>query len=818
MKKLSLILILSLLITSCSQFATSDYAQRLPASATDEISYYLAVDKFKYYIQEYSVAMEGKIPEDIIHELRSVTIQDIIAKKYSSADLEDAQAYDDLIYDHLKEKGLVNGTKKEDLKWNYNFFRNKLNEAFVLTPSKYDISLSLESGEKATEREIPVEKALYAVDEMTLDSGHYISNRTTRAIFWEAIENNRTIEFHMGDSREFLKTLKAQGGNILYEVRPLAKNYNKIFIVQYPGEKEFRYAITNIGGHDRLNHLTNQLSLSNLSGGNLKTKVVIKGDLTKFHDARAEEHILQLQHLPKADRVIIGQKESIDGKFNIFWKMNAINQLYEEDPSQFSSIDKALLDKYMKVREASMENIFKDKKIVEDVFAAFEEYFAENPNKAPAKFKIFNYDNFTIEMCDYIFKSKTGKSVRWRVVSNVWGDEIVPIARAFKATGHTNVTYMGTAGAFANKGFKVGDLVIPNAVVASDKKLDVKNTPMKIEGAKYGGSVEHVGSPFEETTTWLKKAQARSEFVEVETSYLREIFNGPGDNVEMYLLISDILGSETETLANATSAKRKNAQNKLLAELFRRDAGSIPAPFNITTKTADETLKDIINEVLAKKGAAYRYHVFSEMKGTKNPTAQMVEAVAAKEAAYSDSILIDRLVKGGEVINDIKQKTGVDFEVGFNKDLINGKWSPKTDKLNLVILPKNAKDVAAVEKQIKAILEKNPELAKFMDVKASAVLEGADLVKSKLPQKIDPDILLKIYTYAGFTSSGLYKSVTYNGNVTFDFMPTSVFKSADGIFTPGVATAVSTTPSKVLPTSVGGTCEDMMANFLKVIY
>ena len=70
---------------------------------------------------------------------------------------------------------------------------------------------------------------------MTLDSGHYISNRTTRAIFWEAIENERTIEFHLGDSREFLKGLKEQNGEILYEVKPLAKNYNKIFIVKYPG-------------------------------------------------------------------------------------------------------------------------------------------------------------------------------------------------------------------------------------------------------------------------------------------------------------------------------------------------------------------------------------------------------------------------------------------------------------------------------------------------------------------------------------------------------------------------------------------------------
>jgi hypothetical protein len=318
----SLLLILSLFLTSCSQWqwASVDNAQRLPASELEEIEYYLSIDKFKYYINEYSVAQEGKIPDEIITYLRSISIKDIMEMGLEDK-ISQSSAYDGIIYSLLKEKELTKGVTKEQLSWNYNFFKNKLDEAFSLSPSKLDIDLSLTSTNTNVNGGSSIVPAALEAEDMTLDSGHYISNRTTRAIFWEAVENNRPIEFHLGDSREFLKDLKDKNGEILYEVKPLAKNYNKIYIIQYPGEKTYRYAITNIGGQDRLDHLTNQISLSNFNNQKLKTKILVKGDIKKFHEAKAQEHAMQLRLLPQADRVIIGQKESIDGKFGLFCKV-----------------------------------------------------------------------------------------------------------------------------------------------------------------------------------------------------------------------------------------------------------------------------------------------------------------------------------------------------------------------------------------------------------------------------------------------------------------------------------------------------------------
>ena len=70
--------------------------------------------------------MDGKVPEEIITELKSISIEDILKMGFSHSDLEDANNYDQIIFDHLKSKGLIKNVKQADLKWNYNFFRNKL--------------------------------------------------------------------------------------------------------------------------------------------------------------------------------------------------------------------------------------------------------------------------------------------------------------------------------------------------------------------------------------------------------------------------------------------------------------------------------------------------------------------------------------------------------------------------------------------------------------------------------------------------------------------------------------------------------------------
>ncbi len=820
MKSLIMILLSLLLVfTSCSthfgNFEVKESTERsMSDDRFDDLSYYLSIDKFKYYINEYTFALEEKIPNEIQVHLRSLSVNDLLALNLSRTKLLKAANYDELIYQYLKSKNLLFGKKPAELAWGYNFFKNKLDEGFQLAPSRLDIELQITGIESPTAREIPIDATIYTPDEMTLDSGHYISNRTTRAVFWEAIENDRTVEFHLGDAREFLKTLKTQGGEILYTVKPLARSYNKIYVVKYPGESEFRYAITNIGGADRLAHLTHQLSLSNFKNYNRATKVVVKGDVKKFHEIRLHEHIMQLKLLPAADRVIIGQKESIDGKFYIFWKMRALKNLYDDDPARFNQANPELIRKFKNLEAAPFETVFKDKKVVEDLFAFFENTLTEDSKYAPPKFKMYNYDNFTIEMADYVFKNHSGKEIRWRVISNVWGDEVLPIARALKATGHNKIVYMGTAGAFANKGYKVGDLVIPNAVYIGDSKRKIQAETMQIEIAKYGGAVEHVGSPFEETKSWLAMARERSEFVEIETSYLREVFNGKTDNLEMYLLISDILGSDSETLAHATSSKRKNSQNKLLAELFARDTKQPPVPAVQKVTTALEKLKALIEKVLTKKGIAFRYYVFSLLKNKPNVTERVVLETAEAAETFSDKLILDELSRAGEILEKLKIQIpsfSSDILTYLNHSVIDGTWNPKSKKLSLTLVTVN--DTAAKKRplieELTSLKATSPTLFKNIDIEIDSAAPKHSFTKIPLPLKLDSDVIVKIYTTSAFANYGLTQTTTINGGISLTMLPTKNLA--------GAVKTISEFISNDTTSNQKSSCVEEVSSILKII-
>jgi hypothetical protein len=293
---------------------------------------------------------------------------------------------------------------------------------------------------------------------------------------------------------------------------------------------------------------------------------------------------------------------------------------------------------------------------------------------------------------------------------------------------------------------------------------------MKIEGAKYGGNVEHVGSPFEETKNWLAAARLKSDFVEVETSYLQEIFNGPNDHLEIYLLISDILGSDTETLANATSGKRKNSQNRLLASLFERDSHSPPTPTITKVAGPVEIKRNLILNALPKKSVAYRYYVFSKLKNSTITNEEEIIKLFEKDPTFTDKYLLDRLVLMGELLQDLH----FNYEIAFSKSLVAGTWNPKSEKMLVVLKVKNATDEKSLQDLLHTHRDFTDKISTFADFKVSTSVDSPDLVWMKKPATVDPDFFVKIYSQAGFLNEGLYHSITYNGNITLDMLPTKV--------------------------------------------
>ncbi|TNE99072.1 MAG: hypothetical protein EP326_08730 [Deltaproteobacteria bacterium] len=777
------LLILSLFITSCSSFQNSSFnlfGFRTIAGIEDDLQYYLGVDRFHYYITEYSHNMEGKIPEDAMAAIKKISAKQLFAEGYTVDQLKNAHNYDKMITDWLKKYHPEISFNQTDMQWGYNFLKNKLNEAFAVKETKLKGDLVNPDFAPTPARPQVLTIANINPEELTLDSGHYISNRTTRAMFWEAAETGKTVEFHLGDSREFMKHIQQSGAEVIAEINPMAANYNKQFVVKYPGENTYRYAVTNIGGADRLEHMIHSLALSNLAGGNLQNKVVVHGDLQEFHKRMTAKLTEQMEHLPNADRVIIGQRGAIDGQFNLFWKLQGLQNMYEQDPTklklrvgadQFEQIE----DMFEKTSSPKF-SVHDHKKVIEKNYEKVKGLVEADPNMMPAIYKQFDYDTTQVQMTDFVFKNSQGKSVRWRVLGNVWGDEVVPLAQALKNTGHKEITYIGTAGAVPGKGYKVGDLVVPAYVQDGTSKLRVHGDVMDIDLAKVGGAVEHVGSPFEETFDWLDLVKQRSDFVEIESSYLRRIFNGTDDNLRFYLLISDILGSEGETLASASSSKRRKALNAILDTMFARDKAKIPKPVDVPLNSAHMKLRSLIDKLYNKKGKVFQHYVQSHFKGKPVPSEEALKSFVDSVDNFSDDFFSKRVVSTSEVLSYIVRDISENLPVptlGVSQEFLDGAWHPKTDKLKVQIYSSNTE----ILEQYRQIVEKYEDaigdISKWAEIEVVRGPPPEGMVALKATNNIEPDYLVKAFTRASFMQGGLDYDVTYNGALKYHILPTN---------------------------------------------
>lgn len=776
----AILLCLGLIVSACSERGGQDrqLVSREIASAEEGLEKLLGIDRFHYYINELAAFKEGKLEDEAIDALRKISPNDLIAEGYSLKQLNRSQNYDALIFNFLKEHYPSLNIKKLEIVWNYNFFKNKLNEGFILKPTKMEDLLYHDDFVVPGEKESKLTITNINPDKLTLDSGHYISNRTTRAAFWDAVQRDRQVEFHLGDSREFLKNISSNKAEILYEIKPLARNYNKMFLVKYPGESKYRIAITNIGGADRLQHMIHQLSLSKLSTKQLKNKVVIYGNLEEFHERLFKKTLGQLRHLPHADRVIIGQKGAIDKVFNTHWKIEGLRGLYSKNKNILENkIGAELLADLESILSADDQDysVFDIKKKVETSYEKVKEIIEKDDSLRPPSFKKFGSNNTTTEMADYVFKNKLGKEIRWRVIGNVWGDEIVPLARALKKSGNNHVTYMGTTGALPGKGYEVGDLVIPESARDAKGKVQFRGNAMEIEGAKTGGIVEHVASPFDETQSWLKKATAQSDMVEIETNYLARIFNGADDHMRAYLLVSDVLGTEGESLAHASSSKRRKSLNSLLNALLKRDMAVSPRVVHEVYDTKIEKLRAMIDELFAKKGATFRYYLFSHFKNKPLPELEDIKTFESNALNFSDKFFSQKVVSSSEALSNIVRRiTEADAmpKIGLDRDFIDGRWHPKDGNIKIQIYASSAAQEVRFKSVMKEFSEMIGNVSSWSQFEVVRGPPSADFVSVKPASYIDQDFLVKVYAEAGLRQAGLDYEITYNGNIKYSFLPT----------------------------------------------
>ena len=715
------ILILQLLIP------LSLYAE---APDTSQLQGLLDLDRFEAYTELWAGTLKGRGQGEAAEAIQKLTAEDFLAMNLDKKKLADAMNYDGLIVDVLKTKYPQIKFRPADLAWEYNFLKRKLNDAYKVGPYKPrssapEIPVASSPDQLPPTRETtltPLE-----ADQVLLDVGGYSSDRTTRAVFWEASNTGRRIELHVGTAGDFQQTMALRGSRVLGEVDTKARNYNPIYLVQDPGEKGFHYAVTELSGADRVKHFQLQSALLRWQRPDGKLAdpppVTVVGDAAAHLAAEERTLTSVLRNVPRADHVVIGQKGAFERTFGSMGKIRAILDLKAKDPAGFG---KLFSDKELKIvaRGADAGNDVSEfvMKYASDIDKLYEKatpLLTQNDLLAKP-FNVFNYDRGSYEMSDYVMLGEDGKPQRWRIFSNVWGDEVLPIARALKATEYNHVNYMGTAGAFPNSGLKVGDLVMPNS--ATDREGNVfkitHDSDITPAGAKEVNSVMNVQSPFEETRDWLAKASKGGQVVEVETSYLASVFNGPNDRLNVMLLVSDVVGSEDETLAAANSSSRRRAQIAAITEVIEEadvaTAAAIPVP-------RTDKISGWLSEIVPNRDPASAVQLYREatLRGiaSKPDMEVFIKSQKSFTTAKLENVLTEAQLRRESLLRALRDAK-LSPEISVAGSFLDGRFNPSLGGVEIHL----KSDPASASKlnQILADLAKSDkDFAKYLKVTGS---------------------------------------------------------------------------------------------------
>ncbi len=651
-----------------------------------EIEYLLAIDRFDYFRQSFIDAQHKKLSPTTLTELKNVKIEDIIAIKASQVELENIDLWPELLQRVLRHLKPHTKVTIHELTWTYRFFMKKLTERYQAKPIKVKRT---KISDKPSIIHLPhvIHRSVPKITggKILLDTNKYISEKTSRAIYWHAIKNKIQIQLMVGTEKDFNDFIQSSKHEIIAEISPFARNYNKIFLTFDQNTKKYQFIINQISGNDRLIHLMLQLRLVEFYHQNYFTHFT---NVTIYNSPKdfltEQEHILTdlYSRLPEADLIIIGQKGAFE---NALENASIIHHLARQ--YQLNTNNKFLNAKVEKLlNQANDQSAFlllaaaPLKSTLEDLVSTVEQ-------AKPDLHQAMHSQQSSHEFTDYIINDQNSNKMRIRLISAVWGDEIIPIAKAIRKSGNDTVVYIGTAGALKDKDLKVGDLVAGESVLThSEQEIEFYTEHLqsqRIRKVKVG----QVNSPFQETEQWLNDGQKLFDIVEVETGYLRE-YLGPFVNLKSYFLISDVVGSEHESLASAASSasKRKRSQLKLIDDTFSQVNAKAPAYKNENTDLRTEFQK-LIDKIQALKPNRDLISVFQTAREVMLHNGDL-EAVLEKNKSFDRQTFNESINVLAKFLFQTQIHLDKDVRIAIQKKpLLTGHYNPKkTIQLNILFL------------------------------------------------------------------------------------------------------------------------------------
>jgi hypothetical protein len=728
---------------------------------------YLAVDRLTFYSDFLADHVLLKHKNEALSEaLRALSPEAILSLGYTADELSTTSRWDEILLKALNKERPQLAVRASDLSWNYNFFKNKLGEGFRVLPFKKSAA---ESGFFV----VPDQPQTKMIDggphpRVLMDTDRYIAEKTTRAIYWDAASTGKNFEFFMGTERDFRQRIAASGARVVAEVKPHARNYNKIYLIQNRGSENLTYAFTRISGRDRLDHLIRQLRMVGL-GGRLAVPdgmIKVHGDPDQVLASQEAELVKILSRLPKADLTIIGQKGAIESAIQVGTRAEDLAaQIGQASADAPASSDSSRAERLLsRVKESFFELVTSGS----DVNRLHKRLILQNEGRIGAVVEISQPSH---DIADFLLEDANGRRVRWRLISNVWGDEVIPIAKALRRANAGKVVYIGTVGALPGKGLEVGDLVSPTQVLDSRGRVHELNQPTYARDiVKRNHVLGQLTTPYEETEEWLKHNQDKIDLVELETNYLRENL-GDRNQLEVYLLVSDVINSnESLASASANHGRRKTAQLKLLRSLFvdngiRRVVGR--------QLSVDEDLREKLYErletIIPSRDEVSKFQIVQKaMADGIDPDG--LKTLIENEKPFDRNVLQAALALAGErlssVATEIFANSPAKVYVYLQEEFLNGSWNPKSGLRILIQRPQvlSPELASSVLRRIEESNSSRSGKTVQLDVVDAPPTVGWQRVELA---SMESSALFEIYSKVAFDLGGLIAEISVNGSYRF---------------------------------------------------
>ena len=220
-----------------------------------------------------------------------------------------------------------------------------------------------------------------------------------------------------------------------------------------------------------------------------------------------------------------------------------------------------------------------------------------------------------------------------------------------------------------------------------------------------------------------------------------------------------------QTLAEASSSARRNAQIKAISTVLSEANVSKPAAAN-----AGDDLFKWINEIAPTRDPVSKFQVYKEAEFRKITTKAELATFMQAEKGFTTQRVLTSLNEADSrmlrLIEQIKDK-GLAPDISFPRSFLEGRWNPASGPINVHLRSANPESIKELQKILSTLEGGDKSFAKFLKVSVTDIPADANWIK--LPGFLDnPEgTIFNLYKDSAIGFGGLAATETRTGNIKF---------------------------------------------------